>query len=629
MLSRFLAVLPIPVLCLLACDVLARDIENITVSATPIKMSETGSAVSVISREDILNSGTPNLVELLRSVPGFAVSQQGSSGAVAQVRVRGAEANQILVLIDGIEANDLSQGGEFDFSQVSTHDIQRIEIVRGPQSALWGGDAMAGVVHIITRPTGSGPKLSLQTEAGSFGTQRLAGAWYHNGESLQLQLSADHIDTDGTNIARDGNEDDGLRNLTVSMSGRWLLSPDFNVAFTLRQSDKTTDFDAIDFFTTGLPVDADHQSQSDYRYASIEASHDLSVRLDHSLTLSRSDTDNRTDTGGIADDIASGSRDALRYQVNFSESAHTASLRAEYERDRFQQRGTASFFGNPNQNREAASGSIAAEYRFDGVLTHLSLSARRDNNSEFDDATSWRLTANRLFSDYQVYASVGKSVKNPTFTERYGYFTNFVGNARLKPERSLQWELGARRSFLDEQLAIGLTWYEADLTDEINGFSFDLTAGGFTAVNIDGESQRSGAEIDVRWAITDRLDLRGSYSYTDATQENAAGRDQQEVRRPEHAGALAITYRWPRAGLHLAVSHTGRQQDDYFPPYPPFQERVDLDAFTLVSLNTWFRLSDHLTLTARFENASDSDYEEVYGFAAPGFGAFAGIQLSW
>ena len=129
---------------------LAEDIESVTVSAIPLKLSEAGSSISIITKEDIAARGMPSIQSLLREVAGFAVSQQGSQGAVTQLRARGAEANQILVLINGVEANDIAQGSEFDFSQLSTSDVERIEIVRGPQSALWGSDALAGVVHVIT-----------------------------------------------------------------------------------------------------------------------------------------------------------------------------------------------------------------------------------------------------------------------------------------------------------------------------------------------------------------------------------------------------------------------------------------------------------------------------------------------
>jgi vitamin B12 transporter len=614
---------------ILSLPVAASGIENITVSATPVNLNEAGSAITIISREDILRSGASDLVPLLRTVPGFAVSQQGSMGSVAQVRVRGSEANQLLVLIDGIEANDLSQGGEFDFSQVSTQDIERIEIVRGPQSALWGADAMAGVVHIITRPGEARPGVGLTLEAGSFGTSRAAGSWHHASSPLQLQLSVDYLDTDGTNISRTGNEDDGLEKLTLSLSGRYLVSDTLNLGFTLRQSEKTTEFDAVDFFVTGLPADADYETRSDYLYASIDLQHDINDLVDQSIRFSSTDTDNRTRTDAPGEDIARGTKNAARYQLNFTGDVHVLSLLTNYEKDRFEQRGTASFFGDPNQNQSATTRSIAAEYRFSGDLLNLSFSARHENNSEFENSDAWRVTANRQVGDFQIYASIGESVKNPTFTERYGFFTNFIGNPALEPEKSLQWEIGSRASLLGNRLDLGFTYYQAELEDEINGFAFDPASGGFTSINIAGESERSGAELDLSYHVMDRLRLQASYSYTDSTQEDFAGQDQKEVRRPRHQGSLGFSYTWPKAGLNIAASYTGQQQDDFFPPFPPYQERVELDAFTLVSISGYYAISSHVTLTARMENVTDEDYEQVFGFVSPGFAAYGGVRLTW
>ena len=147
---------------------------TVTASRTPINSDETASALSILSKEDIQQRNANSIADLLREIPGFAVSQQGSRGAVTQVRVRGAEANQVLVLIDGIEANDVSQGSEFNFAHLNADQIERIEIVRGPQSALWGSDALAGVINIITVPrvdSGNHHRLSLDSEIGAFNSQ--------------------------------------------------------------------------------------------------------------------------------------------------------------------------------------------------------------------------------------------------------------------------------------------------------------------------------------------------------------------------------------------------------------------------------------------------------------------------
>ena len=603
--------------------------EVITVSATPININDAGSSVSVISRQNILDRNAGSVQDLLREIPGFSVNQQGSHGAVTQVRIRGAEANQVLVLINGIEVNDLAQGSEFDFSQISTNDIERIEIVRGPQSALWGSDAMAGVIHIITMPNTHDSSFDASLETGSFSTQRATFSANLGSSRHQTKLSVDYLDSDGTNIARNGNEDDGLENLTVSLAGRYAASDNLSLSYTIRHTDKTSEFDAIDFFTTGLPVDADYETDSTYLYSGVSITQIVSDSIDHSLKASRTDTDNKTSASNPDKDETSGVRDTFRYQFNYLDGANHLSLRVEHETEEYKQRGTSSFFGDPNQNLDAKTDSFAAEYRYVGERFNYSLSGRHDKNSEFDDSNSWRMTGNFKLSQATLFASVGESIKNPTFTERFGFFTNFIGNPDLEPEESLHWEIGARTSLLNDKLELAATYFNADLENEINGFVFDAGTGGFTSGNIDGESKRKGVELAFGYTQSERFDLRATYTYLDATQQGFNGSDVTEVRRPEHTGSLTMNYRWQQAGLNFSVSYTGTQEDNFFPPFPPFQERVELNAFTLVSLSGYYNLNDLVTVTARIENLADENYEQVYGFASPGIGGHLGFRLKW
>lgn len=603
--------------------------EVITVSATPININDAGSSVSVISRQNILDRNAGSVQDLLREIPGFSVNQQGSHGAVTQVRIRGAEANQVLVLINGIEVNDLAQGSEFDFSQISTNDIERIEIVRGPQSALWGSDAMAGVIHIITMPNTDDSSFDASLETGSFSTQRATFSANLGSSRHQTKLSVDYLDSDGTNIARNGNEDDGLENLTVSLAGRYAASDNLSLSYTIRHTDKTSEFDAIDFFTTGLPVDADYETDSTYLYSGVSITQIVSDSIDHSLKASRTDTDNKTSASNPDKDETSGVRDTFKYQFNYLDGANHLSLRVEHETEEYKQRGTSSFFGDPNQNLDAKTDSFAAEYRYVGERFNYSLSGRHDKNSEFDDSNSWRMTGNFKLSQATLFASVGESIKNPTFTERFGFFTNFIGNPDLEPEESLHWEIGARTSLLNDKLELAATYFNADLENEINGFVFDAGTGGFTSGNIDGESKRKGVELAFGYTQSERFDLRATYTYLDATQQGFNGSDVTEVRRPEHTGSLTMNYRWQQAGLNFSVSYTGTQEDNFFPPFPPFQERVELNAFTLVSLSGYYNLNDLVTVTARIENIADEDYEQVYGFASPGIGGHLGFRLKW
>ncbi len=302
---------------------------------------------------------------------------------------------------------------------------------------------------------------------------------------------------------------------------------------------------------------------------------------------------------------------------------------AEHETEAFRQRGDASPLGDPNQNREVKTTSLALEYRYDGARVNLSASVRRDDNADFEDADSWRLTGNWPLGASILFASVGESVKNPTFTERFGYFTNFLGNPNLEPETSLGWEAGVKHAWLEGQLSAGLTWFHADLDQEINGFVYDSDQDAFTAENSAGESTRKGVELEAAWSPIESLELAASYTWLDATQEDTTGQDVTEVRRPEHSGAFTATWRRHKAAIHLAISHTGTQEDDFFPPPNYQQQRVELGSFTLTSLSGHYNLTPKLTLTGRLENIGDTDYEQVYGYRSAGASGYVGVRVTW
>ncbi|MDB9880227.1 TonB-dependent receptor, partial [Pseudomonadales bacterium] len=400
---------------------------NITVTAsrTPINSDETASALSILSKEDIQQRNANSIADLLREIPGFAVSQQGSRGAVTQVRVRGAEANQIMVLIDGVEANDVSQGSEFNFAHLNADLIERIEIVRGPQSALWGSDALAGVINIITVPRGDSEnhhRLSLDSEIGTFNSQSVGANYLFSERQYQFSLGINDYRTDGTNISRQGTEDDGYENTTIAVNGKYLTDNDLQLGFSYRQTNSSSAFDDIDYAVTGLPIDADFRTDAKQTYSMASAAFSmLDGRLNQSLSLSRSDSDNTNLTGQTRPDISRGNRDKIMSQTDLFLGQHTLTFIAEHETEDYVQRGTASFFGDPNKDLTTSNKALAAEYRRNGEDLELSVSARQENNSEFQNAFSWRTTAAWHTNDTTtLFASVGDANKNPTFTERFG-----------------------------------------------------------------------------------------------------------------------------------------------------------------------------------------------------------------
>ena len=606
----------------------------VTASRTPLALSDTASAVSIFSAAEIQQRNASSIAELLREIPGFALSQQGSKGAVTQLRVRGAEANQVLVLIDGIEVNDVAQGSEFNFAHLLTSQIQRIEVIRGPQSALWGSDALAGAINVQTladTPGQSAGQAQANMEIGSFNSRAYGTSLLTAGENYQLGLGLSDYSTDGTNISRQGGEADGYANTSVNLHGRYTTAADLQLGFSYRYTGATTAYDDIDYVVTGLPVDADFRTESRQAYSRVFARYGLFDDLLHqTLSLARADTDNVNLAGQITPDSSRGLRDKITLQTDLTMGAQTVTVLLEHEREDYGQRGTATFFGDPNKDLASRTNALAAEYRLNADSFDLSLSARQENNSEFDNAMSWRTTAAWHSGRHTTwFASLGKAVKNPTFTERFGFFDTFLGNPDLQPEQSRGWELGVRQQLLQADLDLSASWFHSTLQNEINGFVYAADIGAFTAANSNDVSRRQGLELEAHWTVSNNLALRGSYTYLDAIEVASNGSDKDEVRRPRHTLSLNGNYAWDRSQLNMTLLYTGRQSDDFFPPFPPYQARVNLDAYTLLHVAASHKLSDQLQLSLGLDNLLAENYEEVYGFQAPGRSARLGLRYAF
>lgn len=604
----------------------------VTASHLPVSLARSGSSATVITADQIRYRAPVLVSDLLRDVPGFAVSRNGVMGSSTQVRVRGAEGNHLLVLIDGVEANDPAQGDEFNWGTLSADAVERIEVLRGPQSSLVGSDAVSGVINIITRGATDPMSADAWVEGGSFGTYQAGVGAGHRGETADIRVSASVVDSDGSNISRKGSEKDGYRNETYSLKGGWSLTPDLRVGVTARRSDGRTDFDATSWLT-GLPEDAD--VYSDFRGDTARLFADYGMfdgLLKHRVEYARTDWDNENVEYGTTTSTTNTRKDQYRYlgSVQWADAAQTLTLLLEREREDFSQRGEAQPWGDPNQDRSRDTDSAGLEYRgtFVEALT-LAASVRRDDNSEFDSARTWRLEAvyDIASSGTRLRAAWGTAVKNPTFSERFGYYTNFQGNPDLQPEESESVEFGVEQSWQDERIVGSVTLFHADLTDEIDGFVFDPLTFNFTAANRDGKSKREGVELALRAALSPELSLSGSYTYTDSTAPGATAETVDELRRAPHIASLTLGWQAREdLQLNLNAQYNGTQDDQYFPPWPEPSRIVKMDDYTLLNLNITYTLDTSTELYARGENLLDEDYEEVFGYRAPGIGGYVGMR---
>ena len=600
----------------------------VTGSRAPISAGDIGSAVTIITRQDIDRRQVRYVSDLLRAVPGFSVSHTGVVGAQTQVRVRGSEANQVLVLIDGVRANDPATGDEFRWEFLATANIERIEIVRGPQSALWGSDAIGGVVHIITKSGRDAPGVGGYLEAGSENTLNAAMNGGFGGDTWSVVVGVEQLATDGSNISRSGSENDDSDITTGSLNARFKPSDRIAIQLGLRTVDAYSQFDAVDFVETGLPTDSDVATDTTQRLAQLGVTLGSSEnRVRHHLNARYFDSDNRDLTDGFAAASSTSDRLNLGYQADIRIGKNLLAIALEHEKTNFEQRGEI-VWGDPNQDQEMDVMSVVTDFqgRATDNVTYL-LSARFDDNSDFDNVVTGRASIAWDVSDATTLrANIGTGQKTPTFIERFGYFPGqFKGNPALKPEQSLSYDIG-----LDQRIAasavIQIAVFEQEIEDEIDGFIFDPDTLLYTADNLSTTSKRSGVELGARWTVSEQLDLTMNYTYTDATENGAI-----ELRRPRHAGSMQANYSFMSARGHIALAadYGGTRRDMFFPPWPNPSELVTLGNYWLLDLTAQFQLTESVRLFARASNLLDTDYEQVYGYRTPGRAAYAGVQVNF
>jgi len=276
-----------------AVEAIELDELVVTAGLQPISARDIASSITIITAEEIKLKQARYLSDLLRDVPGFSVSQAGGVGSQTQVRVRGAEANQLLVLMDGVRANDPAASDEFQYQLALTSNIERIEIIRGPQSATWGSDAMAGVINIIRKKNVDSHYLSGDVEAGSFNTVNAGVNAGYSGEVFQLSGGLSYLDTDGTNISRNGDEKDGTENTTANIALEFDAGDAFSFNLSGQLTEASSEYDDIDYFLTGLPMDANRLSESRQGFLSAEALfRPLGGPWSGSFSINQMDSDN-------------------------------------------------------------------------------------------------------------------------------------------------------------------------------------------------------------------------------------------------------------------------------------------------------------------------------------------------
>lgn len=602
-------------------------------SIAAIEQARFNGSLTVIDQQQIAASQAIYLSDLMRAVPGFAVSQAGGVGKQTQIRVRGSEANHILVLIDGVRANDPALGDEFNWHYALNNNIERIEIIRGPQSTIWGSDALSGVVNIITKKA-TKDQAKLTVGVGSFNDKELTAEGSLGDEQFSLNGSIQRLDSGGSNVSLSGDEKDGLESTAADLAINYQPGQRFNLDLKLHQQDILNEYDAVSY-VTGLPQDADLWTESKITRGSLNFGFS-SERL-WSGKFSIQQTHNRHDNFSLGR-ISTGGTDAettemiLDNSLQFT-SKSRLSLRLNQREIDFSQSGTASPYGDPNQQQTYRVLGTAVEWNQQiGSAFDWNLSFRKDDFSRFQDVENQQIAAAYRFSDAtRLFANFATGSKAPTFIERFGYTPNsFVGNPNLKPEQSDSWELGLQQNWQQGKHQLTAVYFNQDLQDEIDGFFYNPAIGAFTARNKTGDSKRQGVELSFNSQLSAAFSLQFNYTYTDAEEQNAAAEQITEIRRPKNIAALIGNYRFAqqRGHLYLQANYQGKQFDYFFDPVSYQRETVELDQVVTVDTAIAWKLSEQIKLNFRVNNLFDEKHQQVYGYARPGTNAHFSVTFS-
>jgi vitamin B12 transporter len=592
----------------------------ITATRIPTPALDLASSVSVVTADEIAARQERTFAEVLKGIPGLNVVQQGGPGAETSVFMRGTNSNHTKVLVDGIDVGDPSNvNAAFDFGQLLTQDIERVEVLRGPQSGLYGSDAIGGVINVITK-AGSGPmQLSASVEGGSFASFNQAaavggsqGAFHYSATAAHLHAGATPVTPLDVLAPGERRIDDYYDNFTVSSKLGFDVTPDLDLGLVARYTNTHLRYTGEDFSTfPALPAAQQSASNTDQYYGRASA-HLASLDGRLNQTLGVAYTRNQTIT--LQPQIPRSPNTGKRLKVDWQgairvSSAHSVLLGVEDARDEISAPISAS--------TRIASAYVELQSQL-GAHWFSALNARYDDNDRFGSKVTYRIAPTWVSSasGTKLKASVGTGFKAPTLSELFQSFPPFFfANPDLRPETSVGYDLGIEQGFGGGRVRIGATWFYNRIRDLI---ATDVT--GTTYANV-GRASTDGVEGFVAYQPVKQLTLRLDYTYTEATDDLL---HQELLRRPKHKGNLNATWQATDALLLnasvLTVSSWVDGNRDFSIP------RLDAPGYTTVNLAASFALSRQLAVFGRIDNLFDRHYENPIGFLQPRMGVFAGIR---
>ncbi|MDT9597678.1 TonB-dependent receptor plug domain-containing protein [Sphingosinicella rhizophila] len=595
----------------------------VTGAREPVLVDQAPVSATIFDRRQLESLSSPVASDVLRLSPGVSVSSTGPKGTQTQIRIRGAEANHSLLFVDGIRFNDPAAGGEPRFELLTTDSLSRVEIVRGPQSALWGSDALGGVIAVETARADAGTRFSGLGEYGSHDSVRASAQFAHRAERFELSGSAGLVRSDGIDSFGNGGERDGFDNRQASLKAVFHPSLSGEIGVVGHWVEGKSQYDGFDpvTFQRADTLDATENRIFAMRGWGSFDWNGWSLLLDADYL----DSVNRNRLGETPLNSTFGQRFTAGGQVSRQLGAHRFTAAVEHEREDFRGR-DQTYGGATDQDRSRHLTAFIAAWRADWAKAiSTDVTVRHDDFSASPGATTLRAALLvRPTSQWTVHVAYGEGVAQPTFYDLYGFFPgSFIGNPDLVSESARGWEAGVR--WRGSQASLGVSAFTNHLRNEIVD-TFDSTTFLSSTANVDGKSRRRGIEFDAQYRLAGIGDLAVNYTYLDADDRQAVGGVQlREVRRPRHSGNVALTGSWGAFDWGASLAYVGKRADTDFDLFPA--RRIILDDYVLASLKLGYKLTREIEAYARVENAFDDKYRDVVGYSTAGRTIYAGLRF--
>ena len=606
----------------------------ITATKTNTNILELANSITIIDSNEIVNRNKTNVFNLLQTGYGLSSIQFGPPGGLSTINIRGANVGHTLILIDGIEMNLTSESSNlYDFANLPVEGIERIEILRGPQSTLYGSDAMAGIVNIITKKGSGKPTLTLFGEGGSYNTFKGALGFTGNYKNLNYNLSIGRTQSDGFSAAGEkyGNtEKDGYTGNNFSSRIGYDFNKNSGINFFLRYSKAETDLDQGGGIFKDDPTYKYNLEEAGLHAEGFINLFDGTWEMKLGGSFIRNVRKYNYDSTLFNPVSSNSSYDGRKYKIDWQNNINLPAnniltFGVETETDQAATKFfSLSAFGPyesilPKSEVNTTGIFLQDQFKFANSF-FATVGVRYDYHTKFKEAITYRIAPAYIFwkTGTKLKATIATSFKAPSI---FYLFDPFFGNENLNPEKSFGWDVGFEQFFPSHGIKFGLTYFNNDFKDLIG---LDEN---FKSFNID-KVKTDGVEFFFSTNPANKLYLKVAYTYTNAKNksENSEYFNSSLLRRPKTKIAYLVNYSFnEKINLNLEVIYMSDRDDKDFSSFP--SKKVKLENYTLVNFSAHYDLYKFLRLHTRIENLFDEQYEEAFGFGTPGLSIYGGLKL--